>query len=197
MTDGPTFFMRHDPRWHEMPLDGDVQSWADAAARRAWDVSGREVGHAKLESFASGLASLCGSARAAEPALALVFTPEPWAGVTTVFLLTAAPFSTGDSGTGRDEVLALLSFPDERLAEPADVDDLETAAGPALRVRKRLVRTDPAGLSAVVEQLNYAWPDPKQGLVLIGTTSFADPVEMGRWTAAVDDLARGMSFADA
>jgi hypothetical protein len=197
MTDGPTFFMRHDPRWHEIPLDGDPQSWAESAARRAWDISGRAVGQAKLASFAAALASLCGLARAAQPALALVFTPEPWSGATALFLLTAAPFPSGDAPDSRADVLALLSIPDERLAQPDDVDDLETAAGPALRVRKSLVRTDPAGLPAVVEQLNYAWPDPAQGLILIGTTSFADPVEMGRWTGAVDDLARGMSFADA
>jgi hypothetical protein len=199
MTDGPTFFMRHDPRWHEIPLDGDVQPWADAAARRAWDLSGREVGRAKLASFASSLASVCELARSALPALALVFTPEPWNGATAIFLLTAAPFPTasGDTGDSRAAVLALLSLPDERLAEPQDVDQLETAAGPAMRVRKRLVHTGEAGVSAVIEQLNYAWPDPVQELVLIATTSFADPLEMGRWAAAVDDLARGMSFAEA
>jgi hypothetical protein len=197
MTDGPTFFMRHDPRWHEIPLSGDVQPWADAAARRAWDFSGRAVGQAKLASFATALASLCELARGVLPALAFVFTPEPWSGATALFLLTAAPFPSGDAADSRADVLALLSLPDERLAEPQDVDELQTAAGPALRVRKRLVHTDEAGLSAVIDELNYAWPDPVQGLVLIATTSFADPLEMGRWTGAVDDLARGMSFADA
>jgi len=197
MTDGPAFFIRHDPRWHELPLDGDVQPWADAAARRAWEFSGREVGQAKLTSFAAALASVCELARSTLPALAFVFTPEPWSGATALFLLTAAPFPSGDAVDSRDEVLALLSVPDDRLAEPQEVDELETAAGPALRVRKRLVHTDNAGLSSVVDQLNYAWPDPVQGLVLIASTSFSDPLEMGRWTEAVDDLARGMSFADA
>ena len=136
-------------------------------------------------------------ARSALPALALVFTPEPWSGATALFLITAAPLPTGDAAGSSAEVLALLSVPDERLAEPQDVDELETAAGPALRIRKRLVQDGEAGLSSVVDQLNYAWPDPVQGLVLIATTSFSDPLEMGRWTGEIDDLARGMSFAEA
>jgi hypothetical protein len=197
MADGPTFFIKHDPRWHEIPLAGDVQPWADAAARRAWTLGGRDVGPAKLASFTAALASICELARSMLPALAFVFTPEPWAGATALFLLTAAPFPAGDAAERSAEVLALLSFPEERLAEPQDVSELETAAGPAVRVRKRLVQHDGAGQSSVVDQLNYAWPDPEQGLVLVATIGFADPLEMGRWAGAVDDLARGMSFEQA
>jgi hypothetical protein len=193
MTDGPTFMVRHDPRWHELPLEGDPQGWADAAARTAWDVSGRQPSEAQLRSFGGGLASLCELVRTAEPALAFVFTPEPWAGPTTVVVLTAAPMPSSGS---RADVLALLELPGEELAEPQDVDELDTDAGPAVRVRKRVVQVDGTGRRAVLEQLLYAWPDPVQGLVLVFSTSFPDLVEAGRWAGAVDDLARGMSFGD-
>jgi hypothetical protein len=196
MTDGPTFSVRHDPRWHELPMDGDPQAWGDQAARAAWTVSGREPSAAQLQSFGAGLASLCDYVRTVEPALAFVFTPEPWAGPTTLVLVTAAPLPSGNDGASRVAVLALLAVPDDRLAEPQDVDELDTAAGPALRVRQRRVQTDDTGRRAVTEHLLYAWPDPGQGMVLVASTSFPDLVEAGRWAGAVDDLARGMSFGD-
>lgn len=190
---GPSFFVQHDPRWHELPLTGDVQAWADQAARGAWDRSGREPSQAQLSSFGAALASLCDYVRTVEPALAFVFCPEPWAGPTTVAMVTAAALAPGDE---RESVLALLAVPDERLAEPQQVDDLETAAGGALRVRQRRVQEDEQGRRAVTEHLFYAWADPEQGLVLVATTSFPDLVEAGRWAGAVDDLARGMTYGD-
>jgi hypothetical protein len=197
VTDGPTFFFRHDPRWHEMPREGDARAWADQAVRAAWDVAAREPSQAQLLSFGGNLAALVDWVRTLELALAFVFLPEPWTGPTAAFLLTAIPLPTsdGDDGlAGRDALLALVAVPDEQLAEPQDVDELATAAGPALRVRQRRVQADDEGRRVVTEHFLYAWPDPEQGLALVASTSFADLVEAARWAGAVDELARGMTF---
>jgi hypothetical protein len=193
MTAGPTFFVRHDPRWHEMPMAGDVDAWADQASRAAWDVSGREPSEAALRTFGEHLASLCEWTRTIGIPLAFVFTPEPWAGPTTVVMLLVETLP-GD-GT-RDELATLFAVPEAALAEPQEVDDLDTDAGPAVRVRQRRVTVDDEGRRVVTEHLQYAWPDRAQGVAMVAVTSFGDLVAAGRWAGAIDDLARGMTFAD-
>jgi hypothetical protein len=195
VTGGPTFSFRHDPRWHEVPLAGDEQAWGHQTVRAAWEVAAREPSQAQLDSFGGNLASMCVWVRTFEPALAFVFIPEPWSGPTALVLVNVAPLPSGD-GDSRAAVLALLAVPDESLAEPQDIDDLDTAAGPAVRVRQRRVSADDEGRRVVNEFLLYAWPDPEQGLAIVASTNFPDLVEGGRWAGSVDDLARGMTFGD-
>jgi hypothetical protein len=198
MTDGPTFSFRHDPRWHEVPLAGDEQAWGHQAVRTAYDVAAREPSQAQLDSFGGNLAAMCGWVRTLAPALAFVFIPEPWSGPTALVLVEISPLPGSDTADGgsRAAALALLAVPDETLAEPPDVDDLDTGAGPAVRVRQRRLSTDGEGRRVVNEFLLYAWPDPERGLAIVASTNFPDLVEAGRWAGSVDDLARGMTFGD-
>ncbi|RBY96219.1 hypothetical protein DQ237_10155 [Blastococcus sp. TF02-8] len=176
-------------RWLPLPLEGDVDERATAAAR---ELTAQQSGD-RVEQVAAVIAGTSRLVRRqAEQAdregiptfLAWSLLPGP--GILQpgpVALLRGFPLAA--DATDDDVVTTIVDPAAERFGD-IDVDRLETASGTALTVRWRPVVRDDDGTRLVHEQRAVLWPDREHRALLALSLYVVDLVEGG---AAAEPLA--------
>lgn len=192
-----------DPRWVPLLLDpeGPVDAWAERAADAvlelrldgplAGDRSAAEAAdeRGRVTALLAGLSRrLAGPDVAPElrPAAAWALAPEEVFLPLTVAVLRVQPLGTDDDVDAA--VGSLVGTAEQRYGN-VDVTGLDTPSGPAFRVSWRPV-LDAQDRSLVDEQQAVLWLLPSDGVLVVLSAWWTDLVQAGRWTQALDDLAR-------
>lgn len=194
--DFPVLVVDYDDPWLNVDLEADPKVWAAAQAELLLAATpGRSKG-AAVSQLADLLASAVGLATRVPDSVGLyLLCPSHDLRVRAIVKLVAVELDDEAMALGIETARALVAPADLRLAEPADVRDIETPAGPAARGRLRIVDESPERL--VTELLNYAWVFPGYRFAGLLGTAFTDLLEGGRWRPAVDALVAGFALAPA
>lgn len=92
-------------------------------------------------------------------------------------------------GFTRDDAVEALTFEGDLVVSPPRVDDFDTRAGRAIRLRQRhLVSTDPP--RQVIEVVRYCWLVPEENALLLASMVFVDLVEAAQLAPMLDAVAR-------
>lgn len=190
-----------DGRWVPLLLDPepDVDAWAAATAAQVLDL---RVGlpadagepHAdECDRVASLLAGLSRRAMAGALVAEGTLTAAAWAlapeAVFTPLAVATLRAQVLPAGADDEVAVAAVVGPDAPRHGHVEVEPLDTPSGPALRVTSRPV--SPSGdASRVDEQQAVLWRRPEDELLLVLSTWWTDLVQAGRWSSALDDLAR-------
>lgn len=185
-----------DPRWIELPVRSGADSgdWAAGAVDRALAARERTERPGVRQLYVQTYAALVDQLRerADRPGSQL---GAAWALVADADLLPVTVVEAAlhliDGERGLDGFVdQLVVAPGERFAAP-DVTELETPAGPAVRVQQlRLVGPrEPEDEQAVQTSLVYVWQGPEADTALTLTAWFDSPVEAELSRGVLDELA--------
>ncbi len=197
--DAFTFDSTAHDQWVPLPLEGDVDDEVNALVHSM-------IGHsASEELLAATIAWMAGTTRIARrdvdrvrtdqlrPTFAAwVLLPEPRVLLPgPVAYLRAGPL--GADATGDDALGSVVDLSAELYGE-LEVEELTTASGQALLVRRRPVRvTD--GVRAVDEQRLVLWPRPELEVVVHLSLYVLDLVEGARAAGPVRELATALRWS--
>ena len=192
----PPLVFDYDGHWLNVDLSLTPEAWATGAADLLLGAGGGRRGKRAQRGLAEHLnAVVAAAARRQDFTVLLLLCPGPEFLVKAAVRLVAVEIEGADD-LGELGPLAtayqMVNPEGAELAEPAEVSELTTPAGPAARGRLRLVLDQPG--RPVHEVLSYAWvlPGYRYGAML--TTAFADLVEAGRWRPLIDALAAAASL---
>lgn len=186
---GGGFRFHPDGHWIEIDLAADPEVWGRATARQKWHESGRASDWFHEQLLVDAYTELARAARRWPPVFAYVLSPEPGempAGVVRILV--------GDVPSGFDRAAMIeevCSSPDVAV-EPAQVDEVETRAGTAVRVRERYHADD--ALRTVYEDTTYAWLVPEEHALLVASITFVDLTKAVKAAPLVESLARSCEF---
>lgn len=186
-------------RWLPLPLEGDVDLQATAAAR---DLTGQPDGE-RVEDLAAVIA---GTARAVQRQAQVVERDEgvptflAWSLLPGPGILQPGPVALLRGlylppGATDDDVVATVVVPGAERHGEVDVDRLDTASGPAWSVRWRPVVRDDDRTRLVHEQRAVLWPDVEREVVLCLSLYVTDLVEGSGAAEPLTELARGLSWS--
>ncbi len=185
-------------RWLPLPLEGDVDALAAAAAR---DLTAQQSGDEvdDVTAIVAGTTRMVlRHVRAAEDegiSTFLAWSLLPGPGVLQpgpAALLRGLPLPVDASD---DDVVATVVPPDAERYGAVDVDQLETASGRAWTVRWRPVLRDESGSRLVHEQRAVLWPDREHGMVLCLSVYVLDLVEGATVAQPLHELARSLVWS--
>lgn len=194
-----------DGRWVPLLLDpeADVDAWAIATAAQVLDLraglpadAGAGAGEPaadECDRVASLLAGLSRRVTAGALEAEGTLTAAAWAlapeAVFTPLAVATLRAQVLPPGADDEVAVAVVVGLDAPRHGDVEVEPLDTPSGPALRVTSRPV--SPSGdASRVDEQQAVLWPWPDDELLLVLSTWWTDLVQAGRWSSALDDLAR-------
>lgn len=199
MSPGTTLSVALDPRWIELPVRDAVDSgeWAARAVDEALALRGldepRGVRHLYVQTYAALVDAL--RARADVPGSQI---GAAWALVADADLLpltvVEAALHLLDEGDTLDGfVEQAVAAPADRFA-PADVSELSTAAGTALRVQQLRVVDEPGTDPTVQTSVAMVWPGPEADTALTLTAWFDSPMEAELSREVLDALAASLQM---
>ena len=186
-------------RWLPLPLEGDIDLQATAAARELTGAAGGD----RVENLAAVIA---GTARAV---LRRTQALEQEEGIPTFLAWSLLPgpgilqpgpvallrgLSLPPSASGDDVVASVVTPGAERYGE-VDVDRLDTASGPAWTVRWRPVVHGDDGTRQVHEQRAVLWPDEEREVVLCLSLYVVDLVDGSAAAEPLEELARELVWS--
>ena len=192
-----------DGRWVPLLLDpdADVDAWAAATAAQVLEVRTGLPADAgagdppadEVDRVASLLAGLSRRTTAGALAVEGTLTAGAWAfapeGVFTPLAVATLRAHLLPAGADDEAAVAVVVDGDAPRHGDVEVEPLDTPSGHALRVTSRPV--SPSGeASRVDEQQAVLWPWPQDEVLLVLSTWWTDLVQAGRWSGALDDLAR-------
>jgi hypothetical protein len=185
-------------RWLPLPLEGDVDEQAAAAARTLTaEAAGNRVEHVAAQIAGNARAVLRHAERMAREGIPtfLAWSLLPAPGVLEpgpVALLRGFPLPA--SATDDDVVTTVVDPAAERHGD-IDVDRLDTASGPAISVRWRPVVRGDDGTRAVHEHRAFLWPDPGNEVVLVLSLHSLDLVEGAMAAQPMRELAASVRWS--
>lgn len=185
-------------RWLPLPLKGDVDAQAATAAQELTrenpgelteHVTAMIAGTARVvirqavEAAAEGIPTFLAWALLPAPG---VLQPGP------VALLRGLPLPA--RATDDDVIRTVVDFDAERHGG-IDVDQLETASGPAWTVRWRPVANGDDGSQVVNEQRAVLWPDRGHEMVMVLSLYVADLLDGAGAERPLHELAAGLRWS--
>ena len=186
-----------DDRWFELPVapSADVSGWARSAVAHALELRGAEEhdGRRRVweQMFAAEVDLVTGDVDEARQVVA-AYLLVPAADIVPVTAVSLHAMWVGPAGV--EGAVAGAVVPESERFGAAEVDELDTAAGPCVRVRQVLLDGEEGTLrNAVV----YVWDLPEPELVLVASAVFGSPADAAVYGEVVDDLATSVRLVAA
>ena len=177
------------PFWAWADSAQDLNAWAPVAADQVWQASSLPFSASDVQRTAQQLHEAASVVFSTGARAAFLLCPEPPSGIVAGVRLNAIAL---DDGASAQDLREELLFPAELQLLAPEQWELETPAGPALRLRQRAFLED---TRAVSDYLSYTWVFP--GAAWLLSTSFPDHRVADVWAPAVDELAASVSLASA
>lgn len=167
-------------RWLPLPLEGDVDAQALAAARALTQQSSGD----RVEDVAALIAGSARTVQRRAERLALdgILTALAWSLLPAPGVLQPGPvallrlFPLAPTAGDDDVLTTVVDLSADRHGD-IDVDRLDTASGPALTVRWRPAVRGEDGIRQVHEQRAVLWPDREHEVVLVLSIYVVDLVD--------------------
>jgi hypothetical protein len=175
-----------DGRWVRLPVEGDPAAWArEATVRLQGSRTASTDPWIASEVLAGQLAVLAEGSVASRPESAWVLVPTAGAPGPVVEVVVA-------QGELEDVVAELTLHPDLLVGGP-ERDELDTGAGPAVRLRQRWRDSK----DHVLDTTAFAWPDADAGLVVVALCTTGDLVQAEQVQPDLEALASACSWIPA
>ncbi|SDF21907.1 hypothetical protein SAMN05660662_1393 [Blastococcus aurantiacus] len=185
-------------RWLPLPLEGDIDAQASAAASALT----RQASGDRMEDVA---ALIAGSARtvlrqAGRLAQDGIVTALAWSLLPAPGVLQPGPvallrlFPLAPTASDDDVLTTVVDVSADRHGD-IDVDRLDTASGPALTVRWRPAVRGEDGIRMVHEQRAVLWPDREHEVVLVLSLYVVDLVDGASAGEPLQELATAVRWS--
>lgn len=183
--------------WIELPVERstDPDAWAAATMADAMESMGLAADADRLDQLTALYAGLARNAIASnepQPSLVGVYVLPRAADLGPLVAATLRAIAIPDGST-RDDVVRMMIADPAELYAPADVEEFDTHAGPAVRIVQHLL--DPnadTGDVQVEQQLVYLWPRPDDGIAVVLSSMGSDLTLMAAMRPVVDALAASL-----
>jgi hypothetical protein len=182
--------------WIALPLDDttDVDSWAETTLHEAWAMTGGSPDDDALEQVVAVYAGLARRAAAGAssdlPLLGAYVLPRA-GDLAPLLVTTLRAMPLPSDADNEAAVRSVLAEPDE-LYQPPDVEELETQAGRAFRVIQRVIEDDGTADPQVMEDVDYLWPRPADGVMVVLSFTTEDLVVGASHRSVCDALAASL-----
>lgn len=166
----------------------DVDGWALQTAVECFSDAGLSPDERQTTLLSTALLAL---ARYAQDAggLSFIHLRQPEGGPRALAVLRAQDAGDGSPFSLRE----LIGADTDDLAEPAAVETLDTALGPALRARRYLLSREPGDPpGTLLAALSYVWHVPQHDTDFVLMSASFDLADLHQVEPDLDDLARAV-----
>ncbi len=197
---GYTFTVEADGRWLALPTawEGDAADWAGDLVDQALVARGVEEPAVVRQLYVQSLAGL-GEQLASRDReggrLVAAYALVPGEDIVPV---TAAELEVLplEPGMTHEHLADGLTLPQEQRYTDPQLDEFETEAGVALRVKQVAVVEEPDGRSSAATLVAFVWPGPVDGTAVLLHAYFGSPVHAELHEDELDDLARSLTVTE-
>jgi hypothetical protein len=184
-----SLFVDHTDAWIVADLDADPSDWARDIVRRRAEEEQVELEREQIDLLAEVMLPALNISRAEDPqpVMVLFLSPQVDRPIVTSVKIRAEAL---DEGFTVEDLPGEFELPAEMLEQPALLETVETASGPALHLVQRYREPVNAEVEQVQEHELFAWLLDDDGPLLVTlSTSYVDLVDAGEWRPELAALA--------